>query len=194
MVTLFYRKVIKIRDVNETANKIENNKTEKLLKIQWILWTLSLVISVSLSCVYWPLVYTGKDKFLNDALTHAGNAIVNFIDLFIVACPAKFGHFIYPLSFGLVYAFIFSLPYALLGGLNRHGHVYIYNVIDWIGNPKSATIFAFAVLTFLSIVHLVMTGFVKLREKICESRMKKASEMNNREDQDEIFDNPSFAV
>jgi ABC-type multidrug transport system fused ATPase/permease subunit len=190
MVTLFYRKVIKV-EFNESVNKSSNNNTQKLLKLQWILWTLSLVISISLSCVYWPLVYTGKDKGLNDSLTHAGNAIVNFIDLFVIACPARFGHFIYSLIFGLIYSFLFSMPYALLGGLNRHGHQYIYSVIDWKGNFQNAFCFAIAVLIFLSCVHLLLTLLAKLREKIY-NRIE--NNRNLEKNSMQTFDNPSFNV
>lgn len=139
---------------------------------------------ISLTHVY----STGIDKGLNDALTHAGNAIVNFCDLFVVAYPSRFGHFVYPLSGGLLYTFIFMLPYSLAGGQNRHGHPYIYKVADWRGNPKGAIIFTLGTLTFLTIMHFILTSLAKLRERI----HKRMNDKKNEKTSMSNFDNPSF--
>lgn len=149
LVTLYYQKKIKF----ESARK----QMPMVFKAYWLLATLSTVVSVSLSCVYWPLIYNGRDKGLNDSLTHAGNALVFVIDIFINAHPPRFGHFIYPLGFGVLYAFVFSLPYTLLGGTDRDLQNFIYSVLDWTKKPSAALSFALATIIFLTIMHFVLT-------------------------------------
>lgn len=177
------------------------NKSSRLAlihKIQWILWIVSLVVSVSITCVYWRVVYTGEDKGWNNNLTHGGNAVVNVIDMFIVAIPARFGLFVWPLGMGVIYALGFSLPYALAGGLDRHGMHSIYKAADWLGNPAGATIFVFATIIFLTVMHFVLTCFMILREKI-HKRMaddKKKVEIvdKNQHQMESQHDNPTFSA
>lgn len=191
--TSFHRQLFRIADCD---NDKVNLGISRILKTQWALWILSLVVSVSLSLVYWPLIYTGKDKGLNDALTHAGNAIVNVVDLFVVAFPARFGLFVWPLSLGTVYALGFSLPYALAGGKNRHGFHYIYNVTDWLEKPGGALIFTVSTLTFLTIMHCVLTCLMILREKIHKRMIdrKKNEIVQKNQHQMENHDNPTFTA
>lgn len=197
VLTLYHNKTIKFRDGDN--NYQVNYRLSRVLKTLWSLWILSLVVSVSLSLVYWPLIYTGKDKGLNDALTHAGNAIVNTFDLFVVAIPPRFGLFLFPLSLGVIYALGFSLPYALAGGLNRHGFHYIYSVTDWLNNPRDAMIFTVSTLLFLTLVHLVLTCLMVLREKIHKrivdgkkKQMEKPNEKNQH--QMENHENPALSA
>lgn len=150
LVTLFYRKTIAFE---------VNQEIPKFMKIFWLFSTLSTVVSTSLACVYWPLIYNGRDKGLNDSLTHAGNSIVMLFDIFVNAIPARFGHFIYPFSFGAIYAFVFSLPYTLLGGTDRDLKNFIYSVLDWKDNTSGAFTFASATIIFLTIMHFVLTFF-----------------------------------
>lgn len=149
IVTLYYRGKIKFDD---------SINTPTVLKLYWLLVTLSTVISISLSCIYWPFIHNGRDSGVNDALTHAGNAIVMLIDIFIHAHPPRFGHFVYPLAFGFFYGVIFVIPYIYLGGTNRDYSNYIYSVLDWQGDPKGALIFTLATFAFLIIMHFVLTS------------------------------------
>lgn len=196
VLTLYHKKKIQFRD---NDNFEVNYRLSNVLKTSWGLWILSLVVSVSLSLVYWPFIYTGVDKGLNDALTHAGNAIVNTFDLFVVAIPPRFGLFLFPLSFGVIYSLGFSLPYALAGGLNRHGHQYIYTVTDWLDKPTDAMIFTVATLAFLTFIHFVLTCLMHLREKIHQgivnSKKMKVGESEKRNQHErENHDNATFSA
>lgn len=155
LVTLYYQKVITFED--------ESMDMPKSLKVYWLLSNLSSVVSISLSCIYWPLIYNGRDKGLNDSLTHAGNAVFMLLDLFINAHPPRYGHFIYPLTFGAFYAFVFSLPYTLLGGTDRDLNNFIYSVLDWKSNTKGALTFAILTLVFLTIMHCVLSFLASMR-------------------------------
>lgn len=106
-----------------------------------------------------------RDKGVNDALTHAGNAIVLLIDLFISAHPPRFGHFVYHLLFGLSYI-LFSIIYTFSGGVNRDNEPFIYTVLDWKNQTLSTTIFAMLTLLFLIIMHFVLTALILIRLKV----------------------------
>lgn len=155
LVSLYYqKKIIAHEDDNVMTNAI---------KVYWVLTTLSTVTSVSLSCVYWPIIYNGRDKGFTDATTHAGNAIMMIIDLYVRAHPPRYAHFVYPLGFGVLYAILFSLPYTLLGGTDRDLNNFIYSVIDWTKHPKSALVFAFGTIVFLVIIHFLETFLATTR-------------------------------
>lgn len=155
LVALYCRKQITFDD--------GNRHMPTSFKAYWLLSNLSTVVSISLSLVYWPLIYTGRDKGVTDALTHAGNAIVFFFDIFVNAHPPRFGHFIYPLGFGLFYSYVFSLPYTLLGGTDRDLNNFIYSVLDWTQHTSGAITFSLATIAFLVFMHFVLTGFATLR-------------------------------
>lgn len=155
LVALYYRKQVSFND--------DNRSMTTPFKAYWLLTNLSTVVSISLSLVYWPLIYTGRDKGLTDALTHAGNAIVCFIDIFIKADPPRFGHFVYPLAFGIFYSYFFSLPYTLLGGTDRDFNNFIYSVLDWTNNMSGALKFSLATIVFLVFIHFILTGLATAR-------------------------------
>lgn len=190
--TLFGALLVSFYYKNRT--KLEEHGMTKTLKFYWLLATLSTVISITLSCVYWPLIYTGRDKGVNDSLTHAGNAIVFLADIFINAHPPRYGHFVYPLAFGVVYAFLFSLPYTLLGGTDRDYNNFIYSVLDWKNNTKAALTFAAATIVFLTFMHFFLTFLASTRvylHRKLQSRkpaVQSSATGNSRE-----FDNPSFS-
>lgn len=140
----------------------DKHRMTKILKVHWLLSNLSTVVSICVSLAYWPS-YNGRDAGLNDFLTHAGNSVVLFADTFIHARPARYGHFIYPFSFGIVYVIVFSLPYQLLGGLNRDYKNYIYPSLDWTDNTKIAVTSATMLLGSLVIVHFFIMVSINAR-------------------------------
>ena len=154
LVTCYYRKILEFE---------ESRKMSKALKIFWVSSLLSTVVSISLSCVYWPLIYTGRDKGFNDALTHAANAIFMFVDVFISASPYRYGLFIYPLGFGVFYAYVFSVFYVVFGGNDRDNNNYIYSVLDWNNHTMAALTFSTATIVFLIFIHFVISSLLHLR-------------------------------
>ena len=115
---------------------------------------------------------------MNDALTHAVNAILLFIDLFINSHPPRYCHIIQNLLFGLCYA-IFSIIYTFCGGINRSKEPFIYSVLNWKYETPSAILFAFLTLIFLILIHCVLTSCIHLRiwihKKICEREHTKGT-------------------
>jgi hypothetical protein len=155
----------------------------KMQKAYWLLSTISTVVSISLSCVYWPLIYNGRDKGLNDSLTHAGNALFWLVDIFVNAKPPRFGHFIYPLSFGFFYGYLFSFPYTMLGGTDRDLKNFIYSVLDWKKNPTGAFTFATSTIVFLTTMHFIVNFFMSTRIHI-HNWLKRKSSNDQRSDFD----------
>lgn len=177
LVVLYYQRKIKFSD--------ETNEMSKAFKFYWLLSTVSTVVCISLSCIYWPLIYNGRDKGLNDSLTHAGNAIVLFVDsIFINAHPPRFGHFVYPLGFSAVYSYLFSLPYTVLGGTDRDNNNFIYSVIDWAGNTKGAIVFSLATIIFLTFMHFVLMFLASLRVRFHNYRHNRLAEVQTAQSND----------
>lgn len=176
--------------------KLDDNKMTNTLKVYWLFTTLSTVACISLSCIYWSLIYTGRDKGLNDALTHGGNAIVFLVDVFVIAHPPRYGHFVYPLAFGIFYGFLFSLPYTLLGGTDRDFNNFIYSVLDWKNNTKSACIFALATIAFLIFMHFVLTFLASTRvylHRRLQSRKATFQSSGSATNDSRAFENPTFS-
>lgn len=185
LVAMYYKGKMKFGD--------DSKSMTSALKVYWLLSTLSTVVSVSLSCVYWPLIYTGKDKGLNDSLTHAGNAIVLIVDIFVNGHQPRYGHFIYPLSFGVFYAFVFSLPYTVLGGTDRYFENHIYAVLDWTNNSSGAFTFASLTIFFLTFMHFVLTSFGHTRIHLHRRIKSRQSDQSAESTTNHQFDNPSFS-
>ncbi|KAL7036122.1 hypothetical protein ACKWTF_008699 [Chironomus riparius] len=168
IVTQYYRNFQKLEE--------ELKSMTAKLKTAWILSSFSVVLAVSISLIYWPLIYTGRDKGVNDALTHAGNAIVLFIDLFVNAQPPRYGHFVHQSLFVTVYCF-FNFMYIISGGVNRDSKPYIYRVLNWKNNTFSALLFAVSTLLFIIFIHFVLSACIQLRiwiyEKLCQRKQRK---------------------
>lgn len=143
-------------------NELDKHRMTKLFKVHWLLSNLSTVTSISVSLAYWPS-YVGRDAGLNDVLTHAGNSVVLLVDTFVHARPPRYGHFIYPLSFAIVYLAWFSLPYQLLGGLNRDHKNYIYPSLDWTNNTMIAIQSALMLSASFVLVHLFIAFAIGAR-------------------------------
>lgn len=112
------------------------------------------------------------------------NSVIMFIDILIVAYPLRLYHVIQPIAFGVSFG-IFSYIYYLCGGVNlydqmkvnhpnlteiddfcffffRHGHPFIYNVLDW-RKPEKASVTVFGTLMLAIIVHTLLFWIYKLR-------------------------------
>lgn len=154
LVGLYYSRKIKFHE--------SGSKMIRPFKVYWLLAVLSTSVSVAVSLSYWP-GYNGRDEGVNDVLTHAVNSIILLIDTCVIAHPPRFEHVVYPIGFGVFYAFVFSLPYTLLGGVNRDYKNYIYPSIDWTNQTNGAVTTSIIIIAEMSGVHLVVTGLGKLR-------------------------------
>ncbi|CAO1378485.1 unnamed protein product [Diamesa serratosioi] len=149
-----------------------HEKMTKIFKFYWFLSNATSVLAFCISITYWSLVFDGRDWGINDFLTHAGNSIVLFADLFVVRHPGKFTHFIYPPGVGLIYL-LFTLVYTFLGGKDRYGENYVYKILDWRHHTKSAAIISAITIVLLCVIHLVVVGIHRVRCKIHNHQINK---------------------
>lgn len=105
-------------------------------------------------------------------MTHAGNSIVLFADLFVVRQPGSFSQFIYPPAVGLIYI-MFTIVYTFLGGTDRYGANYVYKILDWRNDTKSAVIISAITIVLLCVIHLVVVGVHRLRCKFHSRQISK---------------------
>lgn len=97
-----------------------NGKMTTLLKIFWILSSITVAFSCLVTSVYWSAIHE-PEKYpitLGNILVHGTNSIFLVMDLFIVKHPARFSMGVYPVGTGLLYLF-FTWLYPYLGGVNK---------------------------------------------------------------------------
>ena len=113
---------------------------------------------------------------MNDALTHAGNAIILFIDVFVNAHPPRYSHFVHQTLFATIYC-AFNFIYIICGGVNRDNKPYIYRVLNWKTKTFSSLLFAVSTLLFIIFIHFVLSACMQLRiwiyEKLCQREQGK---------------------
>ena len=51
-----FKNIFTLSDPHNEMNNVKNG----ILKIFWVMTTLSTVISISLCCIYWPFIYVGR--------------------------------------------------------------------------------------------------------------------------------------
>ena len=149
----------------ETAESVEVNVitdvtvvTPVHLRVSWLLYEVCITASLSLSLLYWLLIYDGQftdTKFNNNCLI----SILLLVDVFITKVPVRLLHGIFPVLLCLVY-FLFNFAYCRLGGdavLFPVSHQRIYAVLQW-DKPLFPTI-AGVIITFLLFPSIHMFWF-----------------------------------
>lgn len=143
-------------------NVLKSREMPTGFKFYWALHNIALITSFAVTIIYWSILH--NDKIPLDAaniLSHAMNSVIMFLDILIVAYPLRLYHVIQPIAFGVSFG-IFSYIYYVCGGVNLHGHPFIYNVLDW-RKPEKASITVFGTLTLAIIVHILLFWIYKLR-------------------------------
>lgn len=95
-----------------------NKEMTTTLKVYWVLWNQSFVMSILVSIFYWVLIYKGQPIYTIDICDHITNFVVLFFDLFAVKHPPKCSNFVYLIFVELVYT-IFTIIYQIMGGLDK---------------------------------------------------------------------------
>lgn len=164
-------------------------------RILWILFTISVHMSVYVVILYWGLLYDPSFTNINyfsfvNIVTHVVAGVVAIMDVFITAIPYRLLHVIYPFCYGAVWL-IFSGIYYAAGGTNNQGRSYIYNVIDYMNSPVTASIYGLVVLFVgTPFIHLVIYCLFLLRELLlfligkyclCQSRVLASDAENDDE-------------
>ncbi|XP_067684220.1 protein rolling stone-like [Haliotis asinina] len=146
------------------------NRMPTFLKVTWVWQNLSNTVSVLVTVLFWVLLYS-PGKVISDVsyITHAGNTIYVIVNLCITASPVRWLHFFHPFIVAIVYA-IFSAVFQAAGGTNGLGYSSIYPVLDWQGNPGSATLYAFVCCCIgVPLIQFVIMLIAMLRVTLFES-------------------------
>ena len=132
------------------------NKISWYHMIQWALFVTGTELAVTLTILYWPLLY-GPDLPISGVNfnTHGSQGIIAVIELVITGVPIRFYHFYFTQIFAAVYA-VFTGIYYAAGGTNTNNSPYIYSILDYGTRPGSATGLILAViLVLLPIIHFL---------------------------------------
>ncbi|KAG9260665.1 protein rolling stone-like [Astyanax mexicanus] len=138
------------------------------LRLQWCLHNLVGSFSVTVSLLYWTLVYPIEKHPLStfNINMHVGNSIQTLLDLVLSSTPVHLAHYLH-LFLGACLYIAFTLLYWFSGGTNLSNKPYIYKVLDYGGCPLVA---AFSVLgvvcVCLPISHFLVWNVCYLRRSV----------------------------
>lgn len=136
-----------------------------LIRLSWIIENCTNVIALTITLVYWTVLYKGKtDDLLMNFHVHAYNSIYVVINLFLTHRPVRLKHFYHPLLFGIFYL-LFGIFYYAARGTDEHGNRYIYNIIDW-GNPGPTLMYVVGIFFVILIIHMFVYTLHWLRLKL----------------------------
>lgn len=154
LVTKFHLKQLKV-----------TNRMMTILKFYWFICNNSVVFACVISTIYWTMLYREGQSNLNNYLVHVTNSFFLVTDLLVVRHPHRMSHFIYPMASGGLYM-SFTVIYTLLGGVDRNGNNFVYPVLDWKSHPQKATVVGVGCVIFLGIIHILLCGVHRARNRI----------------------------
>ncbi len=134
-----------------------SNKLSWYQMIHWATFSMFSEMALIVSILYWAVIYDSNFHTLDgvNLNTHLINGIVSVIDVFFFGVPINLLHFVYPVSYGVVYA-SFSGIYYGANGTNLNGSRYIYETLDYGNNPSIASLLAIlVVILYIPLIHLV---------------------------------------
>ncbi|CAG0922770.1 unnamed protein product, partial [Notodromas monacha] len=86
-----------------------------LMKISWLLTSVSHCCSLFVTLAFWLFLYTGNFEFNVSFVVHTFNSVYVLLEVFFNRLPVYIGHVIYALIYFFLYG-CFSLVYYLRGG------------------------------------------------------------------------------
>ncbi|XP_035698721.1 protein rolling stone-like [Branchiostoma floridae] len=142
-------------------------------KLYWALYNVSFSWGICITILFWTL--ETPDISAGSIFAHAINSVTIVIDVMVSGLPCRLLHFVYPLTFGVVYI-LFTVVYWAAGGTGLDGQPYIYPFLDYGGNPVLAAIVAvLAVLVAIPLCHCIVFGLVVARESVVRLFKKRSS-------------------
>ncbi|XP_078575468.1 protein rolling stone-like [Branchiostoma floridae x Branchiostoma japonicum] len=146
-------------------------------KLYWALYNVSFSWGICITILYWTL--ETPDLSVGSIFGHAINSVTIVIDVMVSGLPCRLLHFVYPLTFGVVYI-LFTVVYWATGGTGLDGQPYIYPYLDYGGNPVLAAIVAvLAAVVAMPVCHCIVFGLVIVRESLVRLFKKRSSRQRN---------------
>lgn len=111
-------------------------------KLAWILQNLAVGIVPAVVANFWTLVWDGSTPTLATILQHAVTLVLLVIDLSVSLTPTYVKHFYQPGIFAAIYM-IFNFVYVEAGGVNEDDEPYVYAILSWTTDFKTAFLVSF---------------------------------------------------
>ncbi|XP_072522315.1 uncharacterized protein [Salminus brasiliensis] len=138
------------------------------LRLQWCLHNLVGSFSITVTLLYWMLVYPIERHPLSafNINMHVGNSIQALLDLCLSSTPVHLAHYVHLFLAACLYI-LFALLYWLSGGTNLSKKPYIYKVLDFGGCPLVAAFSVLGVVCIcLPLSHFLVWNMCFLRRSI----------------------------
>jgi len=148
--------------VEHLGNDSRQREIPWFAKTTWVLFSVALPASVTVTLLYWTLVYDGKAITLENILIHAVNSLVMLADLLIGSQPLLLIHFLYFLLYAVIYL-IWSLIHHLTRIGDGEGNRYIYATLDWC-KLDSTIVTVVIILIVLPIIYKILWGCIFTRD------------------------------
>ncbi|XP_035698256.1 protein rolling stone-like [Branchiostoma floridae] len=149
-------------------------------KLYWVLYNVSFAGGICITILFWVLLR--GDYSALSIITHAINSVTIVIDVMVSGLPCRLLHFVYPLTFGLVYI-LFTVIYWAAGGRGLYDYPFIYPYLDYGGRPVLAAIVAvLGVLVAVPLCHCVVFALVVARESLVRLLKRRRQSPNSQND------------
>ncbi|XP_078575211.1 protein rolling stone-like isoform X2 [Branchiostoma floridae x Branchiostoma japonicum] len=149
-------------------------------KLYWVLYNVSFAGGICITILFYALL---RDE--NSALSiliHAMNSVTIVIDVMVSGLPCRLLHFVYPLTFGVVYI-LFTVIYWAAGGKGLYDYPFIYPYLDYGGRPVLAAIVAvLGVLVAVPLCHCIVFALVVARESLVHLLKRRRQSPNSQND------------
>ena len=127
-------------------------------KVTWILFAIALPAAITVTLLYWTLVYDGTPVTLENALVHIINTCIMLADSFIGSQPLILSHLIFFWLFAALYL-IWSLIYFAL--TNRQ---YIYKPLNWDNTHSTLLLTTIIMFIILPLIYTILWTCIFTRD------------------------------
>ena len=128
----------------------------------WVVFNIAANAAILVTLLYWTLIFGGKTNAL-DVTTHLINSVLIVADVMLSATPVRILHVLYAWIFGVSYALLTAIFWAVKG-TNARDEPYIYSYIDYNKSPGFASgIVVGFVLVGQPLVQTLLFGLCKMR-------------------------------
>lgn len=135
-------------------------------KVQWILFTIGNGAAITVTILYWSLIYGlsgGGSVGHIGIVIHALNGVIAVIDVGVSGVPVRILHFVYFIAYCASYSVFTGVYYGAGGTVGNR--TYIYPVLNYESAPAiaSGTVLG-STLLVCPLVHLAVWGLYLARE------------------------------
>ena len=137
----------------------------RLIKVYWFLNIATTSLALGVTSSYWCLVHDPSKHHLDaqNFLVHVLNSVLVLLDFILGNVPFELRCFWWaPLV--VVCYILFSLVYYFAGGLNKHGHHMLYNILDW-KQPLQTIAYCIGGLFYLAFNHCLLCCLSRFRDR-----------------------------